>query len=606
MLRRSFLKTLIGSASYAAGGVLGPAYAYDASLEPRLANRIRPSDPGWPSAAEWEKLGKAVGGRLMKIASPLDACRDASGAACGKALKNLRNPFFIQEQPGASQTVGWADGWTSAPGVYAVAARNARDVAAAVNFAREKNLRLVVKGGAHSYLGQSSAPDSLMIWTRHMDGMTLHDAFVPRGCEGSVRPRPAVTVGAGAKWGRLYDFVTTRNGRYVQGGGCTTVGVAGHVQTGGFGSFSKRWGLAAAGLLEAEIVTADGAVRIANSCLNADLFYALRGGGASYVVVTRMTLRTHELPETFGFYGQTVKARSADAFRRLIARFAAFSAEALMSPHWGEQASFAPDNSLSIAMTFQGLDEAQARALWAPFRSWLDEHAAELEDVAEPRIAVMPARHWWDFDYRRRNYPDSIIADDRPGAAPGSFWWSGNATEVGIFLTAYESAWLPESLLAAERRDALADALFEASRHAAVTLHFNKGLAGAPENARREALETAINPAAADAFALAIVAGGQENIFPGLAGHEPDLAAARKDAAAARAAIEALRRVAPDGGAYCSEMSYFEQDWQNAAWGPNYARLLAVKQRHDPAGLFFGHHWPGSEFWSEDGFTALA
>jgi FAD/FMN-containing dehydrogenase len=53
-----------------------------------------------------------------------------------------------------------------APNVYAVAAKSTEDVAAAVNFAREHNLRLVVKGGGHSYLGTSNAPDSLLVWTR--------------------------------------------------------------------------------------------------------------------------------------------------------------------------------------------------------------------------------------------------------------------------------------------------------------------------------------------------------------------------------------------------------------------------------------------------------
>ncbi len=63
-----------------------------------------------------------------------------------------------------------------------------------------------------------------------------------------------------------YNAVTTVAGRYVQGGGCATVGVAGLIQSGGFGSFSKAYGMAAAALLEAEIVTGDGAVRIANAC----------------------------------------------------------------------------------------------------------------------------------------------------------------------------------------------------------------------------------------------------------------------------------------------------------------------------------------------------
>ena len=72
-----------------------------------------------------------------------------------------------------------------------------------------------------------------------------------------------------------------------------TVGVAGHVLGNGFGSFSKHYGAAGAALLEAEIVTADGTVRVANACANADLFWALKGGGScSFGVVTRLTLRT--------------------------------------------------------------------------------------------------------------------------------------------------------------------------------------------------------------------------------------------------------------------------------------------------------------------------
>ena len=70
----------------------------------------------------------------------------------------------------------------SAPSVYAVAAKTDADVAAAVNFARDHRLRLVVKGGGHSYLGTSNAPDSLLIWTRPMDEIVLHDDFVPQGC----------------------------------------------------------------------------------------------------------------------------------------------------------------------------------------------------------------------------------------------------------------------------------------------------------------------------------------------------------------------------------------------------------------------------------------
>ena len=78
--------------------------------------------------------------------------------------------------------------------------------------------------------------------------ITVHDAFVGAGCAGRHAPQPAVTVEAGAIWGHVYDAVTTKAGRYVQGGGCMTVGVAGLIQSGGFGSFSKAYGMAAASL----------------------------------------------------------------------------------------------------------------------------------------------------------------------------------------------------------------------------------------------------------------------------------------------------------------------------------------------------------------------
>jgi FAD/FMN-containing dehydrogenase len=92
-----------------------------------------------------------------------------------------------------------------------------------------------------------------------------------------------------AIWLHVYDAVTTMAGRYVQGGGCTTVGVAGLVQSGGFGSFSKNYGTAAASLLEAEVVTADGAVRIANACTNRPALGAEGRGSASGFLRWEMT-----------------------------------------------------------------------------------------------------------------------------------------------------------------------------------------------------------------------------------------------------------------------------------------------------------------------------
>jgi FAD/FMN-containing dehydrogenase len=564
---------------------------------------VRPSDAAWPSAADWARLKHAVGGRLIDVTPPLDACRRGA-KACAQTLEALKNPFYIQDQPGATQTVGWVDGWTAKPSVHAVAAETVDDVIAAVNFAREKHLRLVIKGGGHSYLGQSNAPDSLLLWTRGMDRMAMRPDFVVQGGEGLDEPQPAVMVEAGAKFLGLYDFVTTKHGRYVQGGGCTSVGVGGHIQTGGFGSFSKAYGMSAGGLIEAEIVTADGVRRIANHRTNPDLFYALRGGGGSYGVLTKLTLRTQALPERFGFVGQSIRARDDAAFRRLIETFVGFYARSLMTPHWGEQVSFAADNTMAIAMVSQGLDDAAARAAWAPFWGWLADNAADFAEVSVPRVLSIPARRMWDYDYWKTNLPDMIVTDERPGAKPGTFWWAGNVSEVGVFLNGYDSMWLPETLIAPTRRAVLARALFDASRHAKVQLHLNKGLAGAPDWVRDEVRTTmAVNPVAADAFTLVIVAAGQHHKHPGLPGYEPDIAAGRKDAERVAAAMKVLRGVAPEGGSYCSESDFFNENWRADFWGPNYDRLLAIKRKYDPAGLFYGHHWVGSELWREDGFA---
>ena len=568
------------------------------------SSRVRPGDPAWPSDESWERLSREVGGRLIKVSSPLSACVGApAGPACAEVFKELKNPYYLGDEVGLTQSLGWVGAWTSRPSVYAVGAESAQDVAAAVNFARTNNLRLVVKGGGHSYQGTSNAQDSLLIWTRHMTKVGMHDAFVGAGCEGRAEPQPAVSIEAGAYWRQAYDAVTTKGGRYVQGGGCMTVGVAGLILGGGFGSFSKTYGLAGANLIEAEVVTADGDVKIANACSNPDLFWALKGGGGGFGIVTRVTLRTHPLPEYFGGVSATIKATSDDAYRRLIAKTVEFYAQALFNSHWGEQILIGR-GYVAISMVFQGLDQQQAEAVWKPFFEWVAASPQDFAIVSWPRVQALVARRFWDPSFLT-GVPGRVIADDRPGAPADNIFWAGNLGEAGAVWYTYQSAWLPASLLEADRRQSLADALFAAAKHLGVALHFNKGLAGAPADALAAAKDTPMNPAVADAFALAISGAFGQPAYPGVPGHEPDAAAARSEAETVDKSMDEIRKLLPRVASYVWETDYFQPDWQNAFWGDNYPRLRAIKDKVDPDGLFFVYHGPGSEGWSNDGFTRL-
>ena len=554
-------------------------------------NRSRPGLQSWPTASDWASLAHAVGGRLAPATLPNLDDPDAR--------KLLANPFYIADQPGLTESSGWMDAWRSSPSAYAVTAQSSGDVIAAVNFAREHNLRLVIKGRGHSFHGTSSAPDSLLLWTRHMDEVVVHDAFSPTGSRAA--PVPAVSCGGGAMWLHVYRAVTTEHGRYVQGGGCTSVGVAGLVQGGGFGNFSKAYGLAGANLLEAQIVTADGKLRVINHAQEPDLFWALKGGGGgTFGVITRLTLATYALPETFGAVQLDLQARSDEAYRRLLGRFVATCAANLINSHWGEQVFAGPDNRFQVRMLAQGLTSTEMRAAWQPLIEFAAANPSDYKGQDSFAAITFPSRSYWNADVKPAS---DIVRDLRAEAAPGDFWWSGDSSQVGVFLHAATSAWLPASLLQSANQARLVDAWFSASRHWRFQLQFSKGLAGASAKVLDDARDTPMNPDVLEAFALAIIADGGASLFTGA---QPDIADARARAARVQAAMKALRAAAPDTGAYLYECDYFQPDWQRSFWGANYARLLRVKRHYDPSGLFTGHHTVGSEDWSADGFTRIA
>jgi UDP-N-acetylenolpyruvoylglucosamine reductase len=162
------------------------------------------------------------------------------------------------------------------------------DVVQAVNFAREHDLELSVRGGGHNIAGTALADGGLTI-----DMSRLRGILVDPGAR-------TATVQPGCLLGEI-DRETQLHGLAAPLGFISEVGVAGLTLGGGLGYLTRRFGWTVDNLLEVEIVTADGQVRRASRDEHADLFWAIRGAGANLGVVTSFTFRLHEVgPTVYG------------------------------------------------------------------------------------------------------------------------------------------------------------------------------------------------------------------------------------------------------------------------------------------------------------------
>lgn len=156
----------------------------------------------------------------------------------------------------------------------------AADVVDAVNFAREQNLLLSIKGGGHNVAGNAVNDDGLVIDLSQMRGVHVDPSTRTVRAEG------------GALWGDC-DRETQLHGLAVPGGVVSTTGIAGLTLHGGVGHLRRKHGLSIDNLLSVDIVTADGQLRHASATENEDLFWAVRGAGSNFGVVTSFEFQAH-------------------------------------------------------------------------------------------------------------------------------------------------------------------------------------------------------------------------------------------------------------------------------------------------------------------------
>ena len=204
----------------------------------------------------------------------------------------------------------------------------------------------------------------------------------------------------------------------------------------------------------------------------------------------------------------TIKATSDAAFRRLIGRIVSFYGETPVQSALGRAdrlpAGQRPRDRHGVPRAGPaagGGDLAPVPRLAGRFAAGLQHRVSAMDRgcagpaLLGPGIPQGSSPAWC--------LPTTARAPPRPTCSGRAIW-----SEAGQVLHGYQSAWLPASLLQPDRQEALGDALFAASRHWGVSLHLNKGLAGAPAEAIAAARDTAMNPAVLDAFAL-VISGGR-------------------------------------------------------------------------------------------------
>ncbi|KAJ7301702.1 FAD-binding domain-containing protein [Mycena albidolilacea] len=539
-----------------------------------------PGSAGYPKAAAWSKLNATIGGRLVKAVPTAKYCASLPGGACTDA--QWTSALFRSTIPGSMNKNNWEQGYDLTPPslclrnaticgqgdvpIFSVEAQSAADIQAAVKFASRNNLRLVVKSSGHDGLGRSTAPYSLLIRTAGLQNISMTDEFFV----GTRNMGPAVTIGSGVHTQTLYKE-TKANGKVVVAPTAATVCPAGgYVQGAGHSALSPLFGLAADNVLEFHIVIASGELLQVNSISHADLFYALRGGGAgSWGVILSATFRT--FPTFDEAFSVIQIAASSNAAMGALAAVHAHHIFDLEPVRAGQYFYVFAATSNTTALTLQlfthipNTTATQAAVLLAPFRN-----AA----LALPDVSLVAEK------YIVQNVNDALFtADDA----------AGNDMVVGSRL-------IPASVLR-ERPDTVGK-VYEQLLDAGALEVASFVVAGGQVAANAD-ISSAVHPAWRTAKTHLLTGNFWTDQTP-LA----EIDVLRRNFQTTQLTImEQLS--GKNGAAYSNEADVNEPHFQTTFFGLNYAKLTRIKAKYDPDDLFIVMAGVGSERWDEWGLCTV-
>ncbi|KAK8018590.1 hypothetical protein PG991_007780 [Apiospora marii] len=442
---------------------------------------------------------------------------------------------------------------------YSIDVRTVDHVVAGIKFCQDHNIRLTIKNSGHEAAGKSTGKGALSLWTHNLDQIDMIPQYTSDYYSG-----PAIRVGAGVMGLKAHEAASAA-GYIVVGGNCPSVGIAGgYTQGGGHAAMTSLHGLSADNVLEWEVVTASGEHLLATPKQNADLYWALSGGGGgTFGVVISMTTRLHkDSPIGGGYITFNNVTAGSDAFWNAVGLFNE-RLPAMVDAGGNTIAYSLTASSFSIYnLVAPGKDSAQVQALLDPF----------LQDLERLGVPYNVSTH------QSANYLAQLRRDYGP-FPNGPFMTSGLLS----------SRLVPR------------DVVIEPKSNAALTEKLRDTASGSEYVILMQALnasgppvaDNAVLPAWRTAVVQAILSTSWDWTVP-LEEME------RRERVLADEITPAFMAVTPGSGSYLNEANFVQKEWQAQFYGANYETLLGIKLRHDPDGLFYATHAVGSESWSPD------
>ncbi|KAF7350009.1 FAD-binding domain-containing protein [Mycena venus] len=530
--------------------------------------KVGPWDAAWPTKAEWAAFNTSLDGALIKtvpqgaVCYPNDPHFDE--AACTAAVQatafsggvvvdpsNIVQPWIAGEPCDITETPIGNCSLGGFP-VYIVNATTVKHVQLGVNFARNMGIRLVVKNTGHDFGGRSVGAGALSIWLHNLQGQKFVPDFSVSGYRG-----PAVRIAGGTQGWQVYNFMADNNITVVAPGESTIAVLGGFTAVGGHGSLTSYYGMGSDQALQLQVVTADGKFLQVDADNSADLFFAMRGGGGStYGIVTSAVIK---------------------AFPPLTLQTAQFMWSGSLD------ANFPPTIDPST-----GAITVDKETFWSGVREWI-QFSRSVSNAGGIGFSYIEP-------------PSSTFT----GPPSGLFQMTGQFILPGQTLN--DATALLEPFFSTMAQ--LGIPLTQSNATTITSQPYNTRRTGQGDPVGNGRFSSRLFPhanwedpvlfnATVQSIRAAIEDGGYTvNAIPyspteAVSGFPNDAV----NPAFRQTAMHAIAKLTPGSGAYMNEADMQEPEWQQSFFGDHYPRLLDIKRRRDPWGVFWAPTTPGSEAW---------